>query len=169
MKCEICGASKAVIHIQQVIGKERVDLHLCEECAMERGIGGGTGGGDHLELSISNMLNGLVDIRNVKEKKNAVCPQCGLNWESIRKREKIGCVECYTTFSREIHFLLEKMGAQPSHRGKLPKRLNTYKKFLFDVVKLKEGLERALKREDYEKAVRIRDRIRDLEKSSEDG
>jgi protein arginine kinase activator len=78
-------------------------------------------------------------------------------------------VECYTTFSREIHFLLEKMGAQPSHRGKLPKRLNTYKKFLFDVVKLKEGLERALKREDYEKAVRIRDRIRDLEKSSEDG
>jgi protein-arginine kinase activator protein McsA len=30
-------------------------------------------------------------------------------------------------------------------------------------VKLKEGLEEALKREDYEKAARIRDRIRELE------
>jgi protein arginine kinase activator len=168
MKCEICGARKAVIHIQQVIGKERVDLHLCEECALERGIGGGTGESDHLELSISNMLNGLVDIRDMKEKKNAVCPQCGSNWDAIRKREKIGCAECYSTFSREIHFLLEKMGAQPSHRGKLPKGLNTYKTFLIDVVKLKEGLKDALKREDYEKAARIRDRIQDLEKSSED-
>ena len=169
MKCEICGARKAVIHIQQVIGKERVDLHLCEECALERGIGGGIGESDHLELSISNMLNGLVDIRDMKEKKNAVCPQCGSNWDSIRKREKIGCAECYSTFSREIHFLLEKMCAQPSHKVKLPKGLKTYKTFLIDVVKLKEGLKDALKREDYEKAARIRDRIRDLEKTSEDG
>ena len=108
MKCEICGARKAVIHIQQVIGKERVDLHLCEECALERGI---SGEGEHVELSISNMLNGLLDIRDLKERKNTVCPQCGSTWESIQKREKLGCAECYTTFSREIHFLLEKMGA----------------------------------------------------------
>ncbi|UCF98765.1 MAG: UvrB/UvrC motif-containing protein [Spirochaetaceae bacterium] len=165
MKCEICGARKAVIHIQQVIGKERVDLHMCEECALERGI---SGEGEHMELSISNMLNGLVDLRTLKEKKNIICPQCGSTWESIQKREKFGCAECYVAFNREIHFLLEKMGVQSTHRGKLPKGLSTYKRYLVDVVKLKEGLKEALKREDYEKAARIRDRIRDLENSSED-
>jgi protein arginine kinase activator len=165
MKCEICGARKAVIHIQQVIGKERVDLHMCEECALERGI---SGEGEHVELSISNMLNGLLDVRNLKEKKDAVCPQCGSDWQSIRKREKLGCAECYATFSREIHFLLEKMGAQAVHRGKLPRALNTYKRYLVDVVKLKQGLKEAIKREDYEKAARIRDRIRELESSSEE-
>jgi protein arginine kinase activator len=166
MKCEICGARKAVIHIQQVIGKERVDLHMCEECALERGI---TGEGEHVELSISNMLNGLVDIRNLKEKKNAICPQCGLSWDLIHKREKMGCAECYTTFSREIRFLLEKMGVESAHRGKLPKGLRTYKRYLVDVVKLKEGLKEALKREDYEKAARIRDRLAELEETAEDG
>jgi protein arginine kinase activator len=165
MKCEICGARKAVIHIQQVIGKERVDLHMCEECALERGI---SGEGEHVELSISSMLNGLLDVRSLKERKNITCPQCGCTWDSIQKRDKLGCPECYTTFSREIRFLLEKMGAQSIHRGKLPKGLNTYKKVLVDVVKLKEGLREALKREDYEKAARIRDRIRELENSSEE-
>jgi protein-arginine kinase activator protein McsA len=47
--------------------------------------------------------------------------------------------------------------------------LSTYKRYLVDVVKLKEGLREALKREDYEKAARIRDRIRELENSSEEG
>ena len=67
MKCEICGARKAVIHIQQVIGKERVDLHLCEECALERGI---SGEGERVELSISGMLNGLLEIGDLKEKRD---------------------------------------------------------------------------------------------------
>lgn len=165
MKCEICGARKAVIHIQQVIGKERVDLHMCEECALERGI---SGEGEHGELSISSMLNGLLDVRDLKKRKDAVCPQCGSSWQSIRKRDKLGCTECYSIFSREIHYMLEKMGVQSAHRGKLPKRLNTYKRYLVDVVKLKEGLKEALKREDYEKAARIRDRIREIENSPEE-
>ena len=165
MKCEICGVRKAVIHIRQVIGKEQVDLHLCEECALERGI---SGEGEHVELSISNMLSGLLDIGQLKERKNAICPQCASTWESIRKREKFGCAECYSTFSREIRFLFEKMGVQSTHKGKLPKGLSTYKRYLVDVVKLKEGLREALKREDYEKAARIRDRIRELENASEE-
>jgi len=161
MKCEICGGRDAVIHIQQVIGKERVDLHLCEECAIERGI---TSSQDRIELSISNLINGLVDVR--KKKKSAAaqaCPRCGSTWETVGRREKMGCPECYTTFHREIRQHLRKMLGKSQHRGRLPRRLSTYKTFLVDMVKLKEGLEEALKREDYEKAARLRDRIRDLE------
>jgi protein arginine kinase activator len=163
MKCEICGGRDAVIHIQQVIGKERVDLHLCEECAVERGI---TSSQDRIELSISNLLNGLVEVRSKKAKKSSVpqaCPRCGSTWEVVNKRQRMGCPECYTTFHREIRQALRKLLGKSQHRGRLPKRLSTYKTVLVDMVKLKEGLEEALKREDYEKAARIRDRIRELE------
>jgi protein arginine kinase activator len=165
MKCEICGERQAVIHIQQVIGKERIDLHLCENCATERGISSSE---DRIELSISSLVNGLVDVRKVKGLKRKVCSKCQSTWELIGKREKMGCVECYNTFSKEVRFLLEKMGARGTHRGKLPQRLLTYKTYLVDVLKLKEGLKEALKREDYEKAARLRDRIDELEQASGD-
>ncbi|MBN1836210.1 MAG: UvrB/UvrC motif-containing protein [Spirochaetales bacterium] len=161
MKCEICGAREAVIHIQQVIGKERVDLHLCEECAVERGI---TSTQDRIELSISNLINGLVEVRKKKKPAaNLVCPGCGSAWEAVNRREKMGCPECYTTFHREIRQALRRALGKAQHRGRLPRRLSTYKTFLVDMVKLKEGLDDALKREDYEKAARLRDRIRELE------
>jgi protein arginine kinase activator len=75
----------------------------------------------------------------------------------------MGCPECYTVFAKEAQSFFQQMVEKPQHRGKLPKRLRTYKTYLVDVVKLKEGLKEALRREDYERAARIRDRIKDLE------
>ena len=160
MKCEICGNRKAVIHIQQVIGKERIDLHLCDTCALERGISSSE---ERIELSISSLLHGLVDLRRMKGAKEKACPRCGSTWEQIGKRQQMGCGECYTLFAKEIQGWFQPMVEKPQHRGKLPKRLRTYKTYLVDVVKLKEGLKEAVRREDYEKAARIRDRIKELE------
>jgi len=164
VKCEICGGRDAVIHIQQVIGKERVDLHLCEECAVERGI---TSSQDRIELSISNLINGLVEVHGRRSKKKSpvpqACPGCGSTWEGVNKRQRMGCPDCYTTFHREIRQALRRLLGKSQHRGRLPKRLSTYKTVLVDMVKLKDGLEEALRREDYEKAARLRDRIRELE------
>ncbi len=160
MKCEICGSRKAVIHIQQVIGKERVDLHLCDSCALERGISSNE---ERIELSISSLLHGLVDLRKMKGAKEKTCPRCASTWEQISKRQQMGCPECYPTFAKETQAFFQQLVEKPQHRGKLPKRLRTYKTYLVDVVKLKEGLNEALRREDYEKAARIRDRIKELE------
>lgn len=166
MKCEVCGDRKAVIHIQQVIGKEKVDLHLCEECALERGIAGGEG---RIELSISSLLNGLVDMRKPKAARDKACAKCGSTWELISRREKMGCPECYTSFAKEVRTYLGKAGVRGTHKGKLPQRLLTYKTYLMDVIKLKENLKEALKKEDYEKAARLRDRIQELEQPQGQG
>lgn len=164
MKCEICGGRDAVIHIQQIIGKERVDLHLCEECAVERGISSSE---DRIELSISNLVNGLVDVRRRKKTAAAqVCPRCGSSWDALAKRDKMGCPECYTAFHKEIRSFFRRALGKTQHRGRLPRRLSTYKTYLVDMVKLKDGLDQALKREDYEKAARLRDRIQELEKQA---
>jgi len=99
----------------------------------------------------------------VKAGKEKTCPRCGSSWSEIGKRQQAGCGECYTTFAKEVHAFFQEMVEKPQHRGKLPKRLRTYKTYLVDVVKLKEGLKEAVRREDYEKAARIRDRIKELE------
>jgi len=161
MKCEICRENEAVIHIQQVIGKERIDLHLCETCALERGIASHE---DKIELSISNLLNGLIDIRQEKQGGKKTCPQCESTWEAIIKREKMGCAECYSNFNREIRALFGKTVGKSQHQGKYPRRLLSYKTFLLDVVKLKEGLKEAIQKEDYERAALLRDQIHTLEK-----
>jgi protein arginine kinase activator len=162
MKCEICRNNDAVIHIQQIIGSERIDLHLCEVCALERGIMSKT---DKDELSLSSLLTGLIDIRDSKGSQKSSCPRCGRSWQEINDRERVGCAECYTCFGKEIRALMQKTLGKGRHRGKYPRRLLAYKKILLDVMKLKEGLKEALGREDYEKAAVLRDRIKELEDS----
>ena len=38
MKCEICGLKDAVIHIRQIQKDLVHELHICEECAQEKGL-----------------------------------------------------------------------------------------------------------------------------------
>ncbi len=165
MKCDICGLREAVIHIQQIIGNEKVELHICEECARERGI---NTKGDKIEFSISNLIMGLVDVKDVHPRKTAkrVCPKCGTTFENFKKTGKLGCTECYVTFEREIRSILRKMYGKTQHIGKFPKQLKRYKTFLIDLEILKEDLKKAIRNENYEKAAMLRDRIAEIQKSA---
>ncbi len=165
MKCEICGLREAVIHIQQVVGYDKVELHICEVCAKERGI---TTGENQIEFSISNLIMGLVDVKDIQKRKGVrkVCSGCGMTLEEFKETGKLGCPECYVTFEREIRSLLRKMYGKTQHQGKFPRQLKTYKTFLIDLERLKQDLNRAVKEENYEKAAVLRDRIAELQKSA---
>ncbi len=77
MTCEICSTKEAVFHIKQIIGKDEIELHLCEKCARLRGI---TKNEDTIDFSISQLLTGLVDTKSLPKKSGneiAECPTCG--------------------------------------------------------------------------------------------
>ncbi len=38
MKCESCGEREAVIHLTQIVDNTVTTLHLCEQCAAEKGV-----------------------------------------------------------------------------------------------------------------------------------
>ncbi len=161
MRCEICGKKQAVIHIQQVIGRDKLDIHLCEACARKRGI---AAGGDKVEVSVGSLISGLVKMKSKKETAGRSCLRCGMTWDRIQARKRLGCSECYTVFNKEILSLLSAGEAKNrGYPGKYPRRLAHFKTYLVDVLKLKEGLKDALRREDYETAARLRDRIREIE------
>jgi protein arginine kinase activator len=161
MKCDLCGSEDAIIHIQQTSGEDEVELHICEKCATSKGI---TTGGSEGDFSITNLLTGLVDVKGVSQKSSKkVCPGCGLTSQRFKKEGRLGCNECYTVFSKEIGRIVGKMFGRTQHHGKFPKRLKAYKTFLIDIEELKKQLESAVKREDYEVAAGLRDRIKELE------
>lgn len=165
-KCELCGKNDAAIHVQQIMGSEIIDLHLCEACARTRGI---TGERESLDLSISELLTGLLNITSeVKsdiEKK--VCPQCGLTYKDFQKDGKLGCAECIQTFRKEIYALLENIAGTHQHSGKYPTKLTEFKRLLIDKEQIKQKLRDAIKNEDYEAAAILRDKIHELEQASE--
>lgn len=165
-KCELCGKNDAVIHVQQIMGSEIIDLHLCSYCANDRGI---TLEEDSFDLSISELLTGLLNITSeVKsniEKKS--CSRCGLTYKEFKKDGKLGCPECARAFRGEIYTILENIAGTHQHSGRYPAKLKEFKRLLIDKEQIKQKMQEAIQNEDYESAAVLRDKIHDLEKTSE--
>lgn len=161
MKCELCKENDAVIHIQQIIGTETKEIHLCEVCAHENGISSKS---DKIELSLNELLNGLIDF-SPRTKQQGRCSTCGTRLKEFRKSGTVGCPECYSSFREEIVSFLEEIAGTVQHKGKYPKKLQAYKALLVDKEILKKRLEEAVSNEDYETAAALRDRISYLESS----
>jgi len=161
MKCEICGLRDAVIHIRQIQKSSVNELHICEECAQEKGLLRE----EESELPITNLLSGLLegkDVLSVGEGKEA-CPKCGMKINEFRKQGKLGCSECFIAFEKDIHAIISQMAARPRHAGKLPHTLAEERSGTAQAEGLREELRSAVEREEYELAARLRDQLRELD------
>jgi len=162
MKCELCGKREAVIHVQQAIGNESLDIHLCEVCAHEKGISERS---DKIDLSLTQLLTGLLDLKREGEEgeESGECPTCGMIVSEFKKDGRLGCPDCYASFASHIRRVHKRLSGAIRHRGKLPQSLLSYKELLMDKERLKTQLHDAVSQEDYETAAVIRDQIREIE------
>jgi protein arginine kinase activator len=161
MKCEICGLKDAVIHIRQIQKDLVHELHICEECAQEKGLIRE----EDSELPIANLLSGLLEGKDVTGASDVkdVCPKCGLKVSEFRKQGKLGCPECFLAFEKDVRAIVSQMAARPRHTGKLPHTLVVERAGTAEGEGLREELREAVEQEDYEQAARLRDRLRELE------
>ncbi len=95
-----------------------------------------------------------------------VCSVCGCTFDMIAKSQKIGCAECYYTFSKEFKDTLREFGIKTNYTGSLPKRLKGYRSNLVDRMTIQIKLEEALEAEEYEKAALYRDYLKVLNKEN---
>ncbi len=161
MKCEICGLKDAVIHIRQIQKDLVHELHICEDCAQEKGLIKE----EESELPIANLLSGLLegkDLTGATEVKE-VCPSCGMRASEFRKQGKLGCVECFKVFEKDVRAIVSQMAARPRHTGKLPQTMAAEQGASAVGEGLRDELREAVEREEYELAARLRDRLRELE------
>jgi protein arginine kinase activator len=159
MKCDICRERKAVLFVQQVSRGATLELHLCENCARERGYQVNE---NRIDISLGGLFSGILKSGDQPSERESTCPACGLTLKDIRKTHRVGCPDCYREFKAEITALLRNEGIEPSYTGMLPPKLEPFRRAKPDPENLKKELQHAIEIEDYELAAYYRDRLRAL-------
>lgn len=164
MKCEVCNKRHATVHLTEISGSEKRERHLCDECAH-------TLNDQMVKMpSPTDILTSLINqvAPEIGEMSKTACPACGLSYLEFRSHGRLGCPMDYTAFKKGLTPLLEKMHGATQHIGKVPSRAGKELVVKNEVLQLRKELDKAVEKEDYEKAARIRDRIFELSGSEGD-
>ena len=170
MTCDLCGKNDAAVHLTEMINDETRELHLCESCAREKGAQTAQ------QFGLAELLAGLADFGAKPEsggpaRPKVTCPQCGMTYEDFRKSGRLGCGGCYEAFHRYLAPLLKRIHGSTQHVGREPAAAapQAAEPAKDDLDRLKQSLKEAIAAEAFEEAVRLRDRIRALEKKEKRG
>ena len=185
MLCQICKAHPATIHIQEIVNGETNTLHICPECAKKRNLAEGNAANSHFHEMLERLTQAIANSAELKladlfeqkqpeeeESQDIQCDVCGTSWHAYKKNGRVGCAACYEQFS---HLILEDIELNQHgsvHCGKTPpetveqwqdpavsERINLRRK----LERLRKGLDESIRREEYEQAAEIRDRIAGIE------
>ena len=161
MLCQVCKKREVNVHFKEIIGGEVRELHLCDVCAKEKGLGESFFPG----FSLPELMLGLTKLEIPPSlEKGPQCSGCGISYEEIIKKGKLGCSLCYQNFTEYLDPLLEKIHGKVYHSGKVPKEGKKEDRLDRKVYELRKKLEEAVRKEEYEKAAEFRDELRELEK-----
>lgn len=160
MKCDLCKEAEATVHLTQIISGAMQKIDLCEACAKAKGVSDPTG------FSLADLLLGLGQEEGSGKTSppEIRCPNCGMTQSDFKKSGRLGCAQCYETFSDGLAPLLKGMHKGEQHIGKNPPKQKENLGIEDRLKQLRKDLEIAIKSEDFEEAAELRDRIRKLEK-----
>jgi len=166
MLCQICKKREATVYIKQVINGKVTELHLCDKCAEKEGLNESFFAPGAI---FANLITGLSFLESSLElEEETKCPGCGISYSEIMNKGKIGCSFCYDTFGDYLTPILERVHGRVTHRGKVPRRIRTKGRLLEKAIyNLRLKLEEAVKKEEYERAARLRDKIKKLKEKDE--
>lgn len=142
MKCNKCKKREAVINIFE-IEKDGVKIrrHLCEDCAKNEGI--------------EDKISSPVVMKP--------CPKCGSTYEEVFEKMELGCEECYRNFKPILISIFRKFQDADKFGGKVIEQVNEALLIKMKLRNLKKKLEKLIELEDYEEAVKVRDKIEKYE------
>ncbi len=157
MLCQICKKNKATVRVNEIQkdGTHK-QIHLCDKCAKQYGVS--------LKFSFNELLGNLIGSQLGKPGKGGKleCLDCGLTYEEFKSVGRLGCPRDYEVFKRNLDPLLEKIQGGLQHVGKVPGNLDEKLHRQQEINRLQRDLDVAVKREEYEKAAKLRDSMRKL-------
>ena len=168
MLCDNCKERDAIINLTQVEHDSKVTLHLCEQCAQQKGV---ETGGAVLKSPLGNFLGAVVKGGGsgalVPAGGEALrCPACGSTLRDFRDSGRLGCDQCYSSFDTHLRDLLRRLHGSSQHVGErydIPGAAGGAADPRSELLDLKAQLRRAVEGENFELAAELRDRIRVLE------
>lgn len=182
MLCDDCRENEATVFLKAVVNNKLMEMHLCESCAGKKGLELGTGAG---MLSLSGLFENLSELTKEFlpiERKSLRCSDCGFRYSDFKKTGRLGCPHCYVSFESQLIQLLTRIHGSSRHTGKKylrgaasahaagspsrhqgPVHAQARKDPAAEIESLKIKLKKAVEREDYEMAAKLRDRIKEYE------
>ena len=157
MLCEKCKKNKATVKYSQITNGLKENYNLCQDCFNSI---------NYNNNFMNNFFNSFFS-NNVSldtYEKNYKCNICGNTFERFKNSGKMGCYNCYNVFREKLNPIFNNIQEKNIHTGKVPKNLETYKPSIQNLDTLKENLNIAIKNEDYEQAIKIRDKIKEIER-----
>jgi len=194
MKCEKCGKNEATVYYKENINGAVRELHLCPACAKA----------EHIDIDMSssfekawenmnsfwsdpfhsflgggfadmwqNLLGSAPKVAQLGTERK--CPTCGMTESQLRKTGRVGCPDCYRTFSdilnrymQKVHGATQHIGIAPPSGGSATNAGNSRAaaakpNTAASIAALRSQLQTAVAQEEYEQAARLRDEIRRLE------
>jgi protein arginine kinase activator len=155
MMCQRCK-NKATIHLTESAKGVRQELHLCRSCARKAGLALPE---SPPKLALDAVVQSLI-VANVGELVGELaemsCPDCGIKFMEFRANGRLGCPQDYWVFSKGLLPLLLRYHGTTRHIGKTARRHGG----AMDRLRLRTQLRKAISREEYEEAARLRDLLR---------
>ncbi len=159
--CKMCSQRAATVHFTEIVNGKMVSLHLCAECARDKGIEVQSAS----SYGMGDLVAGLIDtsVDTEAEKIGRVrCPACSFEFSEFKKVGRFGCPECYDAFVTQLMPMLRHIHGATQHRGKAPAHMRAQIRRDQTRAELEEDLREAVREEDFERAANLRDRIRSL-------
>jgi protein arginine kinase activator len=149
----------------EISGGQPHDVHLCDKCAQEAGYV------QQQHVPINELLNQFLKAHaQVGDAQTIRCADCGMTWQEFKDTGLLGCPKDYELFVNQLGGVVERAQQGATHHtGKnvtVPsreKQEDPVKLRQQELLKLRKELARAVEDESYEKAARIRDKIKTLE------
>lgn len=163
MLCDTCRKRPASVHLTEITNNQKVEKHLCEQCAQV--IGENSFCVDQ-EFTVQDLLKGMFKLaisEASQPKAEVTCSNCGLTYADFSRNGKIGCSVCYSDFGRRLEPLLRRIHGNNTHTGKIPKRAGVQLEVKQRLKQLRKKLEQHVSLEEYEQAAKIRDEVRAIE------
>lgn len=170
MKCEKCKGNEANFYYKSVINGKTTEAHLCSDCAQEEGVmealnWRGRSMFDALLSESGGMHGSFFGPAMFHAFSPAAFPAFGPPMFSAFGRNLMIPVLALPRFDFQAgEETREAAGEARGSEAKIPEDAGAEVKAKRELLSLKHQLQEAVKAEDFEKAIELRDKIRELEK-----
>ncbi len=154
MHCEVCQENEATVHLTQIVDGHVKKINMCEACAAKSGL--------EMKgaLSITDILLGLGGVKPAgRPEADRACPRCHMRRADFKKTGRLGCPDCYETFTAELAPMVQSMHHSSQHVGGIPVHEELRVQKTAEIAALQQALDKAVAGENFEEAARLRDRI----------
>ncbi len=161
MLCQSCGKREANTHIKKIINGKLTEYKLCDQCAAKLGY---TDMFSDFNFDFNNFLGSFFENNqsHFAQLDNKRCDFCGTSFMDISSTGKVGCARCYDTFFDELMPSIKRIHGNTKHSGKFAFVAGKENILKNKVQDLEEEMKVAINDQDFEKAAKIRDEIKDL-------